>query len=408
MTARHRKLGGCLVLLLAGLAAVVVIAVALVPRPLKLTMTPLSYGDIRGWAYDDHQAALQSFLQSCTTLQNLDPVAPYGTSVTARPGHVWQTACAAADAVDIRDHRAARQFFEAHFTPYDVREGGTGKGLLTGYYEPELRGSLSRTPPYLTPLYIRPPDLVTVRLGRFVPELSGRSIQGAVRNGELMPYVTRGAIMDGALEARDLELLWVDDPVEAFFLEIQGSGRVRLPSGEVLRIGYAAKNGQPYTSIGRVLIDQGDIMPEDMSMPALKQWLQDHPDKAEDLLRQNESFVFFRLLDGEGPLGSQGVPLTPGRSLAVDRRVWPFGMPVWLDGQLPQAVAGSDMPLRRLVVAQDTGGAIKGTLRGDLFWGPGKTAAALAGHMKEKARFIVLLPDAPDGPGGPDGGSDHD
>lgn len=397
MTARHGRLAGGLILLLAGLAAVALIAVWLVPRPAKLTLTPIAFEDIAGWADDDHQAALQSLLQSCTSLQNLDPVAPYGVGLAARPGHVWRTACAAAGRVDIADSEAARAFFEDRFSAFEMRRGGADKGLLTGYYEPELKGSLDRTPPYLTPLYIRPPDLVTVRLGRFVPELSGRSIQGAVKNGELVPYATRGAIMGGALADRDLELLWVDDPVEAFFLEIQGSGRVRLPSGEVLRVGYAAKNGQPYTSIGRVLIDEGEIRPEDMSMPALKQWLLDNPHKAEDLLKENESFVFFRLLDGEGPLGSQGVPLTPGRSLAIDRSFWPFGMPVWLDGVLPEAVAGPGVALRRLVVAQDTGGAIKGALRGDLFWGPGKTAADLAGHMKEKARFIVLLPDAPNG-----------
>jgi membrane-bound lytic murein transglycosylase A len=397
VTARHGKLAGGLILLLAGLAAVALIAVWLVPRPAKLTLTPIAFEDIAGWADDDHQAALQSLLQSCTSLQNLDPEAPYGVGLAARPGHVWRTACAAAERVDIADNRAARAFFEDRFSAFEMRRGGADKGLLTGYYEPELKGSLDRTPPFLTPLYIRPPDLVTVRLGRFVPELSGRSIQGAVKNGELVPYATRGAIMGGALADRDLELLWVDDPVEAFFLEIQGSGRVRLPSGEVLRVGYAAKNGQPYTSIGRVLIDEGEIRPEDMSMPALKQWLLDNPHKAEDLLKENESFVFFRLLDGEGPLGSQGVPLTPGRSLAIDRSFWPFGMPVWLDGVLPEAVAGPGVALRRLVVAQDTGGAIKGALRGDLFWGPGKTAADLAGHMKEKARFIILLPDAPNG-----------
>jgi len=401
VTARDRKLGACLALLfaglLAGLVAVALIAVWLVPRPAKLTLTPLAFEDIAGWADDDHQAALQSLLQSCTSLRNLDPGSHYGVGLAARPGDAWLQVCAAAEGIEKEDNRASRHFFETRFKAFEVRQGGTDKGLLTGYYEPELKGSLERTPPYLTPLYIRPPDLVTVRLGRFVPEMAGRSIQGTVRNGELVPYATRGAIMDGALADRDLELLWVDDPVEAFFLEIQGSGRVRLPSGEELRVGYAAKNGQPYTSIGRVLIDQGEIRPEDMSMPALKQWLLDNPHKAAGLLRENQSFVFFRLLDGEGPLGSQGVPLTPGRSLAIDRRFWAFGMPVWVDGELPEAVAGSGVPLRRLVVAQDTGGAIKGALRGDLFWGPGKTAADLAGHMKEKARFIVLLPDAPNG-----------
>lgn len=382
------------VLSLGVVALALLVAVLLLPRPAGVVLEPVAFASLGDWERDDHEAALASFLKSCEKLGTLDPTAVYGAGPATRSGKDWLDACAAAKTVSAGDD-AARQFFEARFTPYRVHEDGKTKGLLTGYYEPELRGSLTRKPPYLTPLYMRPPDLVTVSLGRFLPDLNGRTIAGAVKDGRLVPFASRADIAGGALDGHDLELLWVDDPVDAFFLEIQGSGRVALDDGQVVRVGYAGKNGRPYTSIGRVLIGRGEVAPEAMSMPALRGWLHGNPDAAEALLHENHSYVFFRLLDGEGPLGSQGVALTPGRSLAVDRQVWPLGMPVWIDGRLPGEVAGPGVPLRRLVVAQDTGGAITGALRGDLFWGPGKRAEALAGHMKDKARFTVLLPGAP-------------
>lgn len=380
--------------ILLGLLGVGVLAVALVPPPRGLALEPVAFGRLDGWAGDDHPAALLSFLKSCDRLERLDPDTLYGRGPAARTGRDWIAACTAARATELGD---ARHFFESRFKAFKAREGRDDRGLLTGYFEPELNASRERRAPYLTPLYVRPPELVTVRLGRFLPELAGRSIMGALDGTELVPFATRADIEDGALARRDLELVWVDDPVAAFFLEVQGSGRVRFRDGEMWRVGYAGKNGQPYTSIGRVLIERGEILPENMSLPALQDWLAANPQEARDVLRQNESYVFFRRLDGDGPLGSQGVVLSPGRSLAVDRTVWPMGMPVWLDGVLPEAVAGTDQPLRRLVVAQDTGGAIRGALRGDLFWGPGERAAALAGHMKERARFVMLLPRAHDG-----------
>ncbi|MEX1147325.1 MAG: murein transglycosylase A [Sphingomonadales bacterium] len=384
-------------------ALCVALAIMLVPRITPpddqlFRLEPVSFDRLPGWSGDDQDAALASLLKSCDRLERLDPGDQYGPGSVARPAVDWIKACGAARRVPTGDTRAARAFFEARFEPFVARVGARQTGLLTGYFEPELRGSLERRAPYLTPLHTRPPDLVNVQLGRFLPSLAGRSITGVVEGRELAPYASRAQIRDGALDGRDLELLWVDDPVAAFFLEVQGSGRVRLEDGTVLRIGYAGKNGRPYTSIGRVLIDRGAIAREDMSLQALRRWLHDNPDQRDAILHHNESYVFFHILDGDGPLGSQGVVLTPGRSLAVDRGVWPMGMPVWIDGVLPPEVAGPDVPLRRLTVAQDTGGAITGALRGDLFWGPGADAERLAGHMKQDASFVVLLPAPPSVP----------
>ncbi len=391
-----RRASLCFLVILCGVVALALaVAFLLLPPPTGLTLAPVAFSRLKGWSQDDQSAALASFVTSCQRLSDLDPRAVYGTGPAARLGQSWIDACRAAQTVPVHNETAARQFFERNFIAYRVRDGEATKGLLTGYYEPELRGSLTRKAPYLTPLYLRPPELVTVPLGKFLPELNGRSIAGKVEDGTLVPFATRGQIDDGALADRNLELLWVDNPVDAFFLEIQGSGRVVLDDGRVIRLGYAGKNGRPYTSIGQALIDRGEIAPDDMSLPALRTWLDDHPDEADDLLRENQAYVFFRRLDGPGPLGSQSVALSPGRSLAVDRGVWPLGMPVWLTGHLPEEIAGPGAALDRLVVAQDTGGAITGALRGDLYWGPGDRARALAGHMKDKARFAVLLPGAP-------------
>ena len=297
--------------------------------------------------------------------------------------------CGAAAAV--QTDADARIFFETAFQPFAVTVDGESTGLFTGYYEPELRASPVRSAVFSTPLYRRPADLVELDLGRFRADLKGERIVGRVDGAGFVPYHDRGAIMDGVLDAQALELAWLDDPVEAFFLQIQGSGRLVYPDGTAMRVGYAGKNGRPYASIGRALVKRGEITLDEASAQRIKRWVRENPDGARDLLATNESFVFFeaRADDGEGPRGAQGAPLTAGRSMAVDRSYLPLGLPVWLD--LPYDGAPSDH-IRRIVVAQDVGGAIKGPIRGDFFWGSGDRAGAFAGRMKSRGRYFILLP----------------
>ena len=348
--------------------------------PAKLDLTPVAFDFLPGWTQDSHAAALIPLRRSCTRSP--------GGGIAGGAAH-WRPICAAAAPIGANDHATARRFFEKWFVPYLATDNGRPSGLFTGYYEAELHGSQKRHGPYQTPLFGRPPDLVTVDLGKFRADWKGKRIAGRVRGGRLAPFETRAAIDGGALAGRGLELLWVDDPVDAFFLHIQGSGRVRMDDGRVLRVGYAGHNGHRYVAIGKELIARGQITREAMSMQAIRAWLQGHPDEGAALMETNPSFIFFHIIDGEGPVGAQGVALTPGRSLAVDRRFVPFGLPLWLDTTDPLNPA---QPLRRLVVAQDTGGAIKGPVRGDLFWGFGDEAARRAGHMKQTGRYYLLLP----------------
>lgn len=356
--------------------------------------TRIAFGDLPGWDDDDQSAALGAFQISCRIILRRPVAAPldrggrFGTV-----GH-WRDVCGAAVDLPLDDAGAARAFFERHFNAWQVaKPDGDTNGLFTGYYEPELAGSLTPDARHDVPLYRLPEDLVVADLGAFDDALDGRRLVGRVADGRFAPYYDRAAIADGVLDGRGLELLWVDDPVDAFFLQIQGSGRVRLPDGRVLRVGYAGANGRPYRSIGKVLIDQGEMKPEEVSLQSLRAWLAAHPDRMVSILDQNPSYVFFRLLDDDGPLGAMGAVLSPGRSLAVDRSMLPLGAPVWLDASYPAGVGAlSETPLRRLMIAQDTGGAIKGAVRGDVFWGPGDFAELVAGRMKERGSYAVLLP----------------
>ena len=284
----------------------------------------------------------------------------YGTAAT------WQVICRGAREVSKNRPGGAQQFFEKHFIPAAISGRGGPTGLITGYYEPELRGARQRTARFNVPLHVRPPDLVTVSLGHFRDDLKGKKISGRVVQGRLVPYPDRGKIERGALKNRKLELVWVDSAADAFFLHIQGSGRIKLRDGVIMRVGYAGTNGHAYTAIGRELIARGEIPREKMSMQAIRGWLEVNPADGAELMRTNRSYVFFRELTGDGPLGAQGVKLTPKRSLAIDRRLLPLGLPVWLDTTEPDGT-----PFRRLMIAQDTGGAIRGAVRGDVFWGPG-------------------------------------
>ncbi|SDX88980.1 membrane-bound lytic murein transglycosylase A [Citreimonas salinaria] len=304
----------------------------------------LGFEDLQGWADDDHQAALDVFRNTCGDLNDPD----------------WRALCAmAADTGD------ARQFFELFFRPVMISDGADP--LFTGYFEPELDGSLTRTSRYSHPLYTMPSEAAETR-----------------------PWLTRREILStGALAGRGLEIAWVDDPVEAFFLQVQGSGRIRLPDGQSIRVGYAGANGHPYSSIGQELVRRGIYEPHQVSADVIRNWVRRNPDEGRELLFHNDSYVFFREVSEvpaeRGPLGAMNRSITPMRSIAVDPAFVPLGAPVWIE-------KAGDEPMQRLMIAQDTGSAIKGAQRADIYFGTGDDAGQRAGRVKDGGRMVVLLP----------------
>lgn len=367
-------------------------------KPLPLAFRPAGFADLPGWQADAPAAALPALARSCARMlarpadRGLDGFDRYGTPAD------WRPFCTALGSLKPGDDAALRALAERELAPVAVLGEDAAQGLFTGYYEPLVHGSRRRHGAYQVPLYRQPADLVQVDLGEFRDSLKGQRIAGRVRDGRLKPYDDRAAIEAGALAGRDLELVWLDDAADAFFLQVQGSGLVQLDDGSQMRVGFAAQNGHAYVAVGRVLIARGEIAREDVSLQTIRAWLAAHPAEAPALLRENPSYVFFRELpkpqdDSDGPPGAQGVALLPGRSLAVDRSHFALGLPVWLDTTQPALQPGAaEKPLRRLMVAQDTGGAIRGGVRGDVFWGHGDEAEALAGRMKQPGRWWLLLP----------------
>ena len=342
-------------------AALSILAACAPPRvlPPELVLTAASFEDLPGWNVDRQSAALAAFRRSCPALAAPSLPGPDSIAGTADD---WRAPCGEAESLAAGDDVAARAFIMRWFLPFLVTDRGGDLGLFTGYFEPELRGARARDERFSVPIYRRPADLVTVELGQFRDEWRGQRIAGRIESGSLRPYASRAEIEAGALAGERLEILWVDDPIDAFFLHIQGSGRVVLADGSVIRLGYAAQNGQPYVPIGRELIARGALSREESSMQSIRAWLASYPAEAAAVMNANPSYIFFRVLDGDGPVGSLGVTLTPGRSLAVDRAFLPLGVPLWLDVEDP---LDSGQRVQRLVVAQDTGGAILGVVRGD-------------------------------------------
>jgi membrane-bound lytic murein transglycosylase A len=336
----------------------------------------VGFSKLPGWESERHAEAWPALLRSCERLvRNADAV--------------WEPICREARTLAAPDDAQARAFFERHFRVHVVNGDGGRDGLITGYYEPLLDGSRTRSERFRIPLYRRPDNLLTIDLASLYPELRGKPLRGRLEGNRVVPYWSRAEIGGGPGPLAGQELLWVDDPVEAFLLQVQGSGRVRLPDGETLAVGYADQNGHPYRSLGNRLIELGVMTREDVTLPRIRDWIAAHPQETEALLNSNPSFVFFRLRDAtlDGPVGSLGVPLSVQRSVAVDPAFIPLGLPVWLDTTLPD---GSRF--RRLMLAQDTGGAIKGAVRADVFFGPGVEAGRLAGEMKQPGRLHVLRP----------------
>lgn len=339
---------------------------------------PVSYADLPGWNQDDVRAVWPAFLAGCRVLaKRVD----------------WKESCAMAPQVKASDEGAVRLFFETFFVPNQVLEAdGSNTGLVTGYYEPLLNGSRQRGGPFQTPLYGVPDDLVTVDLASVYPELKTMRLRGRLVGNKVVPYSTREDIANGKGVAGK-ELLWVDDAVEAFFLEVQGSGRVAIDGGrETVRLAYADQNGYPYKSIGRYLVEKGEMTVAQASAQSIKSWIETNPARRQELFNANRSYIFFReerLPDPSvGPKGALGVPLTPQRSVAIDAHLLPLGAPIFLS----TTQANSEVPMQRLVMGQDTGGAIRGAVRADYFFGFGHEAQENAGRMKQRGMLWLLLP----------------
>jgi membrane-bound lytic murein transglycosylase A len=350
------------------------------PPPAEdLRLVPVSFSDLSGWSNDAVADALPAFRKSCSVMMKKDAAAPMGK--VGRVGD-WQQACVALKNVSDGNAQSARAYFEANFIPYAAK--ATKPGLFTGYYEAELHGSWQRGGKYQTPLWTRPEDMISVDLGLFKPTLAGQKVTGKVDAQKLIPYDDRAAVAHGSLEGRAKPLLWVDDPVDAFFLEIQGSGRVLMEDGSLVRVGFVAQNGLSFVPVGRVMAEDG-LVEKPVTMQKIRKWMTAHPDKAQKVMNTNPSVVFFQQSNADGAVGAQGVVLTPERSMAVDPSFVPLGVPLWLD---------LENGIRRLVVAQDTGGAIKGPVRGDFFWGTGKQAEQSAGSMQSGGGYFLLVPKA--------------
>jgi len=343
------------------LPLMVLTACATETRPPKLELNNASYKDVPGWQQDATLEALNALRRSCETLKGKSNDDTIGTGLSARPAWLWKQSCSAAESTQIVTDADAKKFFETYFQPYLAANYSDADGLFTGYYEPILQGARKRSETYRYPVYKLP-----------------RNKRG----------FSRKQIDNGALKKKNLEIAWVEDPYDLFFMHIQGSGRIALEDGEEIRVNYAGQNGKEYVSIGKVLIDRGVMEKEQVNMASLKAWLQNaSAEEARELLWQNPSYIYFRVNEGDGPLGAQGVVLTPERSLAVDPSFVPLGTPVFIKTTLPDG-----QPYQRLMIAQDKGGAIKGPVRGDVFFGAGNVAGEKAGYMKQRGEWYLLLP----------------
>jgi membrane-bound lytic murein transglycosylase A len=353
---------------------------------------PAAWTDIPGWSADDHLAAYRTFRASCRPI-----VAQQSPAVDSRAlGWSLRDPCEAARADDIRDGVKAEAFFERHFLPLQISRLGEDQGFVTGYYEPVIDGSRTQTDVYTVPVYRRPSNLFVRGKKQSDSGLPNKGeVFRKIGRRKLVPYYDRAEIEDGAIAGRGLEICWLKSQTDLLFTQIQGSARVRLEDGSTIRINYDAHNGYPYTPVGRILIDRGIIPREQMSMERIREWMDQNPDGASELRRQNRSYVFFRevqLSDKDEAVGAQGVPLTPGRSIAVDKSLHVYGTPFFIAGELPIESEQSKTPFDRLMVAQDTGSAIVGPARADIYFGAGADAAQVAGRLKNNARFFMLVP----------------
>jgi membrane-bound lytic murein transglycosylase A len=353
---------------------------------------PVAWTDIAGWSEDDHLLAYKAFRASCKPIAA--QTAPAASSKAL--GTSLRDPCRLARAADIIDGASARAFFEANFLPLRISRLGENAGFVTGYYEPVIDGSRTQNEVYNVPVYRRPSNLFVRGFNQSSTGLpNGGQVYRKIGRRKLVPYYDRAEIEDGAIEGRGLEICWLRNQTDLLFAQIQGSARVLVDDGSTIRINYDSHNGYPYTAVGRLLIDRGIIPKEQMSMQRIREWMDQNPDGANELRRQNRSYVFFRevqLSDKDEAVGAQGVPLTPGRSIAVDKALHVYGTPFFIEGELPIESEQSKTPFRRLMIAQDTGSAIVGPARADLYFGAGAEAGRISGRLRHNMRFVILVP----------------
>jgi membrane-bound lytic murein transglycosylase A len=354
--------------------------------------SPVAWADIAGWRDDDHLQAYKAFRVSCKPIaaQHNLPAEPKALGTSLRDP------CRAARALEISDGARAKAFFEEHFLPLRISRLGEGDGFVTGYYEPVIDGSRTQTDVYTVPVYRRPSNLFVRGFNQSSSSLPNKGqVFRKIGRRKLVPYYDRAEIEDGAIAGRGLEICWLKNQTDLLFTQIQGSARVHLEDGSTIRINYDAHNGYPYTAVGRILIDRGIIPKEQMSMQKIREWMDQNPDGAKELRRQNRAYVFFRevqLSDKDEAVGAQGVPLTPGRSIAVDKALHVYGTPFFIEGELPIESEQSKTPFRRLMIAQDTGSAIVGPARADLYFGAGVEAGKVSGRLRHSMHFVILVP----------------
>ncbi|MGL5448572.1 MAG: murein transglycosylase A [Rhabdaerophilum sp.] len=364
------------------------------PLPAQTLVEPVRFGDIPGWAEDDHRAAFATFLVTCAPIAKGDSA----QREALQPPPSLLTVCHTAMALEASgspNATASRLFFENHFNAFDIQPNG-GKGFLTAYYEPEVTASREKSAEFPVAVLARPDDLVTFGQNERRPAGIDPAFAAAWRTANgFEPYIDRAMIWAGALGDRAKPIAWLRDETELFIIQVQGSARLSFTDGTRARLTYAGRNGHPYTSIGRILVENGEISLAEMSLERLMSWLRADPARGRVLMERNRSYVFFALEPmtdpARGPTGGAGVPLTTGRSLAIDRTIWPYGLPIWISVS-PLTPAGPRAPLDRLMIAQDTGSAIIGPARGDFFMGSGPEAGTRAGLVRDATRFIALLP----------------
>jgi membrane-bound lytic murein transglycosylase A len=394
MTPHCRMFGAFIVL--GSLIGAASVALGEVAAPLKFPNAqyePVEWTNLDGWAGDDHATAFATFLDSCRALEGKRRPTQEMMEITAALKEV----CVRAQAALPLDENGARKFFEDNFRPVQLSKLGETEGFLTGYYEPIIDGSRVPTGEFTAPLYRRPPNLVASgwrKLGDSFPS-KGVKVGRRVGRRKIAPYYTRGEIESGALDGWHLEICWLHSPIDVLFAQIQGSARIRLEDGSILRVNYDSYNGWSYTPVGRVLIDRGLMTKDEVSMQRIRDWMEANPDQAKAIEQENKSYVFFtitNLSNEDEAVGGEGVPLVPGRSIAIDRALHVYGTPFFIQADLPIANDKAATKFRRLVVAQDTGSAIVGTARADIYFGAGDEAARIAGRIKNPGRFVMLLP----------------
>ena len=361
----------------------------------QLALTKVKWSELPGWAADKHAEAIPSFLISCARLAELRDDEPVGNDGHGGKAKQWRQACAKAGKLKAGDDKAAREFFETEFVPYEAAGKNGPVGKLTGYFVQEIKASRKKGGKYTIPILARPPDLVMIDLAKFIPDSHGRRAWGRhdATTGEIVPYYTRTEIRKGVLASQKLELMYASDPVDVLFAQIEGSAKAVMDDGKVVWLEFDGKNGRAYKGVGALLKDKGQLTaPGSGTMPGIRKWFADHPGRFDEIVDGNASYVFFKESKLPGAVGSQKVVLTPRRSMAIDRAFFAHATPIWVDAKAPNIGKPGTSPWQHLLIAQDTGGGILGAVRGDIYWGDDAAAEELGGRMGGEGRYWVLLP----------------